>query len=64
MDFNVKKCKIMGITRNKQPSIPNFLLENSILKEVNEFRALGITTDQHFSWNLHIDKVVAKRTGC
>ena len=30
------------------------------MKEVNEFRDLGITTDQRLSWNLHIDKVVAK----
>ena len=30
------------------------------LEEVNEFSDLGIATDQHLSWNLHIDKVVAK----
>ena len=60
MDFNVKKCKIMRITKKKQPFISNFLLHNSLLEEVSEFRDLGITTDQHLCWNLHIDKVVAK----
>ena len=60
MDFNVKKCKIMRITKKKQSFISNFLLHNSLLEEVSEFRDLGITTDQHLCWNLHIDKVVAK----
>ena len=60
MDFNVRKCKIMRITKKKQPFISNYLLDNSVLEEVNEFRDLGITTDQHLRWNLHIDKVVAK----
>ena len=26
----------------------------------NEYRDLGITTDQHLRWNLHMDKVLAK----
>ena len=59
MDFNVKKCEIMRITK-KQPFISNFFLHNSFLEEVNEFRDLGITNDQQLRWNLHIDKVVAK----
>ena len=62
MDFNVKKCKIMRITKKKQPFISNFLLHNSLLEEVSEFRDLGITTDQHLRWNLHIDKVVCSQS--
>ena len=52
----------MRITKKKQPSTSNFFLDNSALKEVNEFRDLGITTDQHLRWNLHtpVDKGVAK----
>ena len=60
MDFNVRKCKIMRITKKKQPFISNYFLDNSVLEEVNEYRDLGITTDQHLHWNLHIDKVVAE----
>ena len=60
MVFNVKKFKIMRITKKQQPFISNFFLDNSVLEEVNEFRDLGITTDQHLRWNLHIDKVVVK----
>ena len=58
--FNIKKCIIMRITKKKQPFISSFFLNNSVLEEVNEFRDLGITTDQHLRWNLLIDKVVAK----
>lgn len=50
----------MRITKRKQPFTSNFFLDNSVLEEVNEFRDLGITTYRHLSWNLHIDKVVAK----
>ena len=60
MDFNGKNCEIMRITKKKQPVISNFFLDCSVLEEVNEFRDLGITTDQHLRWNLHFDKVVAK----
>ena len=59
MDFNVRKCKITRITKKKQPFISNYFLDNSVLEEVNEYRDLGITTDQHLRWNLHMDKVVA-----
>ena len=60
MDFNVRRCKIIRITKKKQPSISSYFLDYSVLEEVNEYRDLGITTDQHLRWNLHIDKVVAK----
>ena len=38
MDFNVKKCKIMRITKKKQPFTSNFFLDNLVLEVVNEFR--------------------------
>ena len=49
MDFNVRKCKIMRITKKKQLFISNYFLDNSVLEEVNEYRDLGITTDQQFA---------------
>ena len=36
--FNVKKCKIMKITKKTQPLISSFFLENSGLEEVKEFK--------------------------
>ena len=60
MDFNVKKCKIMRITKKKQPFTKFWFLDNSVLEEVSEFRDLGVTTYRQLNWNLHIGKVGAK----
>ena len=60
MNFNVKKCKIMKITKKIQPLISSFFLENSELEEVKEFKDLGIITNHHLSWNPHIDYIVLK----
>ena len=37
-----------------------FLSGRYCFGEVNEFKGLGIITDQHFNWNSHTDKVVVK----
>ena len=60
MEFNVKKCKIMKITREKQPFTSTFLLNNTELKEVDKFRDLGVITDHHLRWHCHVNCVVAK----
>ena len=39
------------------------IFQISFLEEVNEIGDLGITTDQHLRWNLHIGKGVAKANG-
>ena len=50
----------MKITKKTQPLISSFFLDNSGLEEVEEFKELGIFTNQHLSWNPHIDYVVSK----
>ena len=49
MNFNVKKCKIMKITKKIQPLTSSFFLENSEREEVKEFKDLGIITNHHLS---------------
>ena len=60
LDFNVKKCKIMRITKKQHPYVSNYSLDNSILDEVKEFKDLGVTTTDNFNWNSHIDIIVSK----
>ena len=60
MEFIVKKCKIMKITRRKQPFASTFFLNNTELEEVDEFWDLGVITDHHLTWNCHVNRVVAK----
>ena len=35
-------------------------LSDTVLDEVNEFKDLGILTDNGLSWNSHIDMITAK----
>ena len=50
MEFNVKKCKIMKITRKKQPFTSTFFLNNTELEEVDEFKVLGVITVHHLRY--------------
>ena len=50
MEFNVKKCKIMKITRKKKPFTSTFFLNNTELEEVDEFKVLGVITVHHLRY--------------
>ena len=58
MGFNAKKSKIMRITETA--FYFKFLFRQLSFGGRQRIRDLGIITDQHLHWNLHIDKVVAK----
>ena len=60
MVFNVKMCKVMRLTKKRQPFVSNYSLDNSPLEEVKEFKDLGVTTTDNFNWNSHIDIIVSK----
>ena len=49
MDFNVKKCKVMRITKKRQPLVSNYSLDNSLLEEVKEFKDLRVTSTDNFT---------------
>ena len=60
MAFNVKKCKVMRLSRKRQPLVSSYFLDDSLLEEVKEFKDLGVTTTDNFNWNSHIDIIVSK----
>ncbi|PFX16618.1 hypothetical protein AWC38_SpisGene19089 [Stylophora pistillata] len=60
MTFNVKKCKMMRITRKKEPFRSSFILNGSDVEEVYEFRDLGLIMSHHLSWNSHVDATTNK----
>ena len=60
MDFNTKKCKIMGITRKQLPFTNSVHINDTVLEEVKEFKDPGILTDCSLSWNSHTDMITAK----
>ncbi len=56
-------------TQAKVSKIINFnIMWNRILiKQVYQFKYLGVTFDEHLSWNMHIDELVSKtskKLGC
>ena len=59
MSFNVRKCKVLSVTRagNTQPS---YTLNGSHLEHVGTFKDLGVIVDTKLSWRPHIDYIVKK----
>lgn len=60
MQLSVKKCKVMSITKKRQPLVSNYSLVNSLLEKGKEFKDLRVKTTDNFSWNSHIDIIVLK----
>ena len=59
MDFYIKKCKLMRISRKKQPLDANLLMYESSLDIVSEFKDLGLLVSYNLSWNSHINHIVS-----
>ena len=60
MKLNAAKCKVMRITRCKQPNVPNYNLNDSQLEVVSEFKYLGIILNNKLSWDDHVSYVVLR----
>jgi hypothetical protein len=62
LSFNASKTKYMLITpRNKNiPFEPQIHANGIRIERVTTFKYLGLTLDQHLTWNDHIDTIVLK----
>ena len=60
MDFNIKKCKLMRITKKKTPFHSDLQINNHTLEGTFEFSDLGLITSSELSWNAHVDKRTSK----
>jgi hypothetical protein len=63
LSLNVKKTKFMIFHSNKrdiQNHIPCLKINEQQIERVNEFNFLGLTLDQHMTWNAHVQKVSNK----
>ena len=59
MSFNVRKCKILSVTRAGKIE-PSHTLNGSPLEHVGTFKDLGVIVDTKLSWRPHIDHIVKK----
>ena len=63
LSLNVKKTKFMLFhhkQRNIASFIPNLEIEGHSIEQVAEFNFLGLTVDQHMSWEPHVNKIANK----
>ena len=60
MDFNVKKCILLRITKKRMPFHADLILNGCSLEETYEFCDLGLVTGNKLSWNAHVDKICSK----
>ena len=63
MMLNSKKCKLMTITRSRNPPKPIYNINGSqILQNVDNYRYLGLIISRDLSWKQHINGIASKAT--
>ena len=60
IQFNTSKCKVLTVTRKKQPMHYDYTLKNMQLTCVAEENDLGTIGTSTLSWVKHINAIVAK----
>jgi hypothetical protein len=60
MVFNINKCNIMSINRNRNTIVYDYIADNINLKRVTSMLDLGLTITSTLNWEPHIKKITAK----
>ena len=60
IQFNISKCKVLTVTRKKQPVHYNYTLKNVQLTHMAEENDLGIIVTSTLSWVKPINAIVSK----
>ena len=60
INFNASKCKILTVTRKKQPLVHDYTLNNKQLEHVTEEKDLGVIVTSTLSWDEHVHATVSK----
>ena len=60
MSFNPSKCKVMSITRSRNPLHFDYTLNGVSLEYVDSFTDLGVIVDFNLSFHSHVDSIVNK----
>ena len=59
--LNSDKCKVMMISRKRNPvPPPQFILQDTLLKQVEDYRYLGVLLTSDLSWSSHINSTCSK----
>lgn len=60
MKFNASKCKVLTVSRKKQPVSFNYQLGSTNLLHVQREKDLGVVVTRNLSWDPHIHSVTTK----
>ena len=60
MQFNSSKCVVLTVSKKLSPLTVSYKFCNDTLTHVTEAKYLGLTLDQHLSFNKHIDIICKK----
>ncbi|CAB4017509.1 Hypothetical predicted protein, partial [Paramuricea clavata] len=60
MRFNELKCKVLTVSRKKQPVDFTYRLGSTTLTHVEKEKDLGVTMTGNLSWDSHIHEITAK----
>ena len=58
MEFNPSKCTVIHVTRSKSIVPSKYTLYGQVLESVSSSKYLGVTLNDHLTWNDHIQNTV------
>ena len=61
--LNIKKTKLLVISRKQKLPAPTLSIKGEVVEQVPSFKYLGITISQNLSWSLHIGNTCCKARG-
>ena len=62
MALNPNKCKLMTVTRSRNPAKPLYNIGDYTLENVANYKYLGVIISKDLSWKTHISNVTSKAT--
>ena len=60
MTFNPTKCEFIRVNHKKHPRICDYYIQNHLIKAVTHAKYLGVTIDEHLSFNEHVNRIAYK----
>ena len=58
--FEPSKCKVMTISRKRNPTRLDLQFGSTTLTEVNELEILGVTIDSKLTWKKHVSNIASR----
>ena len=60
MTFNPTKCEFIRVSHKKHPRICEYYIQDHPIKAVTYAKYLGVTIDEHLSFNEHVNRIAHK----